>query len=246
MSGFLVSGLVFAAFCAVIAARVLSSFRQQGRGAEIWVALGFLASGISVVAAVALQSGELASPANHVAAASGAAFSCAAAGCVLRFVSLVFRIPPDPAARVAQVGIVASLAVAAVLGGRAFQLAPERLAELSGLNLAPNLWLGAALAWLAFEALRYWDQLRRRASLGLSSPLMVNRMLLYGIGSALSAAILFSAPLAAAIGVDPFTHPVFQATNAVLGTPIGIVYYLALVPPARYRAWIEREAPAPS
>ena len=242
MSGFAVSGVVFAGFCALIAARVFSTFRRDERAPEIWVALGFLASGASVIAAVGIQEGTLSLGAQRIAAAISASFSCIAGACVLRFVSLVFRTDAGPGRAVARAGIVLALALALVFALRAFRLDAAELRTIGGLNLVPALLLGSVLAWLAFEALRYWHQLRRQQALGLTTPLMVNRMLLYGIGSGLSAAVLLTQPLAAALGVDPFTHPGFQLASAILGSPIGVVYYLALVPPAAYQRWIDRSA----
>jgi len=111
--------------------------------------------------------------------------------------------------------------------------------------MLPNLFLMSVLIWVATESARYWTRLVRRSAIGLADPLMVNRMLLYAIGSALSSATILVVTVPALWGIDALTDPRLMALSGLIGAPIGPIYYLALVPPKAYERWLLSEsAPA--
>jgi hypothetical protein len=65
-----------------------------------------------------------------------------------------------------------------------------------------GLWVPLGLAaralcptWLAFECLRFHGQLRRRATVGLADPLVVRRVLLWGVAMT-SSAVAYGVPIA--------------------------------------------------
>ncbi len=100
-------------------------------------------------------------------------------------------------------------------------------------------------AWAAVEALRYHGLLRRRLSLGLADPVLVNRFLLWGIGSLARFAML-------CVGAVPMLHlewftPENQValtslvfvTTSLLGVLVAAAYWLTFFPPAAYVRHLE-------
>lgn len=127
-----------------------------------------------------------------------------------------------------------------------FASAPDR-ASLAG-GASPALWVEAGgvvvYTWTALEGFRCWIQARRRLRLGLADPLVVNRFLLWGVigvASLLSVAPSLALTLA---GGDGTTSAAARLTTAIGGLVAAIALQLAFLPPARYRAWVERTAPS--
>ena len=111
-------------------------------------------------------------------------------------------------------------------------------------------WTGFAVrigsfAWIGFESLRYHGLLRRRIALGLTSPLMAHRFLLWGFSGAMatfSYLIYLGFELAgSALGEAALPTLLVGA----LGLATGAATWLAFLPPAFYRRWIDASvAPA--
>jgi hypothetical protein len=157
-------------------------------------------------------------------------------GSLVVFTQQVFR-PGVIWARVFAVGIVSSeLAFAgsqlAGAGALDFVLTLEGPWHL-------NEWIGlTVLAWAGTESVLYWRQLKRRSALGLSEPVVVNRIFLWGL-SMLSAAMISTLNLSLqALG--------FQVNGTVAGAlvvgPLGLVVagalFLAFMPPRSYIEWL--------
>lgn len=95
------------------------------------------------------------------------------------------------------------------------------------------------LLWGSFEALRFWMQMRRRVALGLATPELANRFLLWGIGTG-------SAGLGSALGTSyaivtgiPYSEaPWMVATLSAHGFVAAVAMWLAFLPPAAYTRWI--------
>jgi hypothetical protein len=111
-------------------------------------------------------------------------------------------------------------------------------------------WLGygsyvAAGLWVLIEPLRYHAVLRRRLPLGLVEPMVVDRFLLYGVGSAFRFAMLVIGAWAmhlaesAAAQVEGMVAPVFLIVAAA-GLGVAAAYSLAFFPPAVYARFVER------
>jgi hypothetical protein len=96
-----------------------------------------------------------------------------------------------------------------------------------------------ALLWGSAEALRYWDQMRRRVRLGLADAVVCNRFLLWGIGAG-------SAGLGSLVGVIAQIasgHPSQQipwvlASSSLHGLVAAIAMWLAFLPPEAYTRWV--------
>jgi hypothetical protein len=112
---------------------------------------------------------------------------------------------------------------------------------LAALGLAPSLavpclWIGvafriAAYAWAVAEALREHLAARRRCALGLSDPLVANRMLLWAIGLGAVLAIWVHEAVTLAMGGGPGSYLVI----ALLGFVCAGALWLAFFPPASYQ-----------
>lgn len=103
---------------------------------------------------------------------------------------------------------------------------------------------GVGYAWTGAEALRYWLLLRRRVPLGLADPLVVNRMLLWGLVGISSTVLNVVTSFAIARAVNLMTDPVTMLTTAVLGSFNAAALWIAFVPPARYARWVRGGEPS--
>lgn len=102
-----------------------------------------------------------------------------------------------------------------------------------------------AFAWACFESLRQFGLARRRLALGLVDPLVVNRFLLFGLGTggvfAAFAIFLVAQLLHTKVAEAGW---VLAATGAA-GLFAAVPTWLAFLPPAFYRRRFEADAPAP-
>jgi hypothetical protein len=102
-----------------------------------------------------------------------------------------------------------------------------------------------ALGWAAAESLRYWHLLRRRLALGLADPLTTNRFALWGIGIGAGSLITLVALVGSTRSPDQLVMS--DGLNLVisfLGLVAAVTLFLAFLPPARYRSFIEGRAAA--
>ena len=101
------------------------------------------------------------------------------------------------------------------------------------------------MMWGAFESLRYYGIMRRRARLGLADPLLTNRFLLWGLGigsagfGALIANVVMIARGSAMTELDGLT-----LSNSMFGLTAAVLMWIAFLPPAFYRRWIAARAAA--
>jgi hypothetical protein len=123
-----------------------------------------------------------------------------------------------------------------LLTGR-FELVPERFA-------LPWFWIAyvprlVTMGWAAGEGLGHWGRMRRRVRLGIESPLLAHRFLLWGLAAASELAIYFVAG-AALLSPDPtaFLVGVPALLISALGVAGAATIYLAFMPPAAYRRWV--------
>lgn len=95
----------------------------------------------------------------------------------------------------------------------------------------------AALAWTAFEALRYHALLRRRMALGLADPVVANRVFLWGFGALVSVLAMLLIGASKAAGLVIVVHPVPRLATGLGGIACALCWYLAFLPP---KAYVER------
>ncbi len=100
--------------------------------------------------------------------------------------------------------------------------------------------------WVSYEPLRYHRMLRRRLELGMAEPVVVDRMLLWGVGSAARLVLLVVGVGATFFvrGLEPVTA-LFFSKLVLVGTSLcglltSIAYWLAFHPSRAYLRWVER------
>ena len=100
---------------------------------------------------------------------------------------------------------------------------------------------GAGPTWMAIECFRYYAKLRRQLALGLATPLVVHRVLLWGIGIGASAiAYAFSVGHRLVYGTGLREHDWAVTTVSLLALISAVSIGLAFFPPAPYRRWAEK------
>ena len=145
------------------------------------------------------------------------------------------------------VGAGAALLIIQTAGHVITQSDPDETARAGALLVwgAGSLTLsGLSWGWTGFEALRYHARLRKRAALGLADPVVVNRMLLWGLmGTIALSCVLIDAALlylAGAVGRS-LLLPLVTATAGLL---VSACMILAFWPPPAYLAWLRGRASA--
>jgi hypothetical protein len=129
--------------------------------------------------------------------------------------------------------------IAAVIASLVLSLL-ERLRLLTTVPTSPFVfWTftagsGASYAWSAYESLRFHAMLRRRIRIGLASPAMAQRFLLWGIAG--SAAFALHILSAVNRFLDPGTiAPLVLILQDLLGLAAATGIWLAFFPPRRLR-----------
>jgi hypothetical protein len=124
-------------------------------------------------------------------------------------------------------------------GTYALPLRLDVWSHLSSLNVI------ACLLWGSFESLRYHGMMRRRVCLGLADPVTSNRFLLWGLGigsagvGSLIGTVVMIARDAPMQQLDGLT-----LSNSLFGLASAVLMWIAFLPPAGYRRWVESRAHA--
>jgi hypothetical protein len=101
-------------------------------------------------------------------------------------------------------------------------------------------------AWVMVEPLRYYGLMRKRLHLGLAEPLVVNRFLLWGIGSVGRFLMVVGGAIPAVIFAGQKTELVPGSVSfmliaiALVGLGVAISYWLTFFPTQGYVRFIER------
>ncbi len=100
-----------------------------------------------------------------------------------------------------------------------------------------------AYAWAAFESLRYWRLLVRRQALGIADPLVTERFLLWGVGSACAWGLfLLNLLTILTTGTTATGTAVASFVQSICGLAAAIALALAFFPPRVYRRRVEARA----
>jgi hypothetical protein len=156
----------------------------------------------------------------------------------------VFR-PAAPAARAAVVAALLCFAVTFVgrwlSGGYTLPVRTDTWMLSSSANVI------VCMLWGAFESLRYYALMRRRARLGLAEPLLVNRFLLWGLGiGAAGVGTLVGSVWMWFGGAGVRELDGATLSNSLFGLVSAVCMWVAFLPPAAYRRWIEGRAALPN
>lgn len=122
----------------------------------------------------------------------------------------------------------------------------QRLFEINARFLLRQGLMLLTMLWSAVESLRYHGQMRRRLSLGLADVVVVDRVLLWAISSALSMLTAAAILGAALVGVNPLQAPAVELVIAAGGIGASVVLLLAFMPPQAYLARVRRRAGQPA
>ncbi len=104
----------------------------------------------------------------------------------------------------------------------------------------------AGFLWSAVEAFRYHAMLRRRLALGLTGPIVTNRVLLWGLTGVSAGVSLGIITLLRLMDVNYMSAPVALFTTAACGLLGSVCLYLAFLPPPAYLRWLDRGVPSPA
>jgi hypothetical protein len=121
-----------------------------------------------------------------------------------------------------------------------------RLSYANGWFLGMNAAMLAVNLWVAIEPLVHHARLRKRVRFGLAEPLIVDRFLLWGLGSLARAALILLGPIGElALGrLSTEAQSVFVpgtlAVASALGLLTSVSYWLTFNPSPAYVRWVER------
>jgi hypothetical protein len=101
------------------------------------------------------------------------------------------------------------------------------------------------LLWGSFESLRYHALMRRRVRLGLADPVVANRFLLWGLGiGAAGVGSLVGNLVMLVTGTTIGELDGITLSNSLFGLTSAVLMWIAFLPPASYRRWVESRAAA--
>jgi hypothetical protein len=110
---------------------------------------------------------------------------------------------------------------------------------------ASSLGIVVCMLWGSYESLRYYTMMRRRETLGLADPLVTNRFLLWGLGIGSAGVGTFvSLVVVMVTGVPMQELDGLTLSNSMFGLTAAVLMWVAFLPPAAYRRFIERRAAA--
>jgi len=181
---------------------------------------------------------------GNAAFAAGVSAACAGVALFFAFTWRVFRAASGWAAGavVAATALLAAIAVGLGLAGSHGASLEEILPRTRPWAVSMVAMLALALFWTGIESLRYHRLMRRRLALGIADPVVVNRFLLWGVGS-LSAALLCTSNIAFLLsGVVVLADPTALCTIAANGSVMSAAWYLGFLPPERYLRFLRRRA----
>jgi hypothetical protein len=145
-------------------------------------------------------------------------------------------------------GIVAVVAIglAVVVVGtvRAFSQAPaEQLSMETGTGwmMWTRVFILGAYLWTAIESLQQYGMARKRLKLGLSEPVVTNRLLLWSLTGATEVAINAVDLALHMSGVNLMVDPRAMAVTATGGVVASVMMYLTFLPPRSYVEWLQSQ-----
>ena len=103
-----------------------------------------------------------------------------------------------------------------------------------------RVFIVGSYGWTGIESFLQYRMARRRLALGLSEPVVVNRLLLWGLTGALEVAINLGDLALHLNGLSPLSDGRAMAVTAVGGVCASALMYLTFLPPSAYREWVAR------
>lgn len=238
--------LAFMLVATTVGVRLLLLSRRTRQLPELSIGLGLsLISLLGVpLSAIGRAPALVGTGLGNAALIAGVAAVCAGIALFLTFTWRVFRAPSFWAAGL----VIAAFALLAVIPV-GFGFAGWQQAEIEEILPRTRPWamsmvgmLMLALAWTGIESLRYHRRMRRRLALGIADPAVVNRFLLWGVGS-LAGVLLCTSNIAFLLaGISILAKPAALCIIALNGTVMAATWYLTFLPPERYLSFLRRSA----
>lgn len=97
---------------------------------------------------------------------------------------------------------------------------------------------GLSWGWTGFEALRYHARLRKRAALGLADPVVVNRMLLWGMMGTIALSCVLVDTALLYLGGEVGRTLLLPLVTSTAGLLVSACMILAFWPPPAYLTWL--------
>ena len=105
--------------------------------------------------------------------------------------------------------------------------------------LGRGVLLSLVWGWMGVECLRYRSTMRRRLSIGLADPIVVNRFTLWAFVSAESVVLnSISTWMAVVAGENAMNTEAMVGLTGALGMMGAVAIYLAFLPPRAYTRWV--------
>ena len=248
----------FAALMIYVGQRLIRSGLRSD-GAELWLGLSFVPSGLAITCRFAVASGL--DVGVDPVLANVVAQSCLHFGvaCFAAFVWRTFR-PVEAWARRLFYGVAALYTLNVVL----FYATGAAANQSHPFHLLLSTCLSFVYGWGLVEALLFHRSMRKRAALGLADPVVTNRFALFGLwtgGMVLLPAIVSAVRVISMVSSGQgFTAldaggamvredaqwalSVIRLAVLLIGLPMIAGIWLSFFPPGRYTRWLEARAAA--
>jgi len=239
---------LFILTCGVVGGRLLWLSWRTRQLPELCIGLG-LFSVVAIGFPVMVASGVGVHPVARVnlpVLAIGLLALLVGTTCLYAFTWRVFRRNSAWAAAVVALAC-AGFAVVAVGIVSSIRSAPP---EMSSFEAARDWMAGIRVAilgsylWAAIESALEYRMARRRLALGLSDPVVVNRLLLWCLTGCLEVLINAVDLTLHMLGLSPVSHAGAMSVTATGGLVASAMMYLTFLPPSRYLDWVQRRATA--
>jgi hypothetical protein len=245
-----VAMVTFVLACSAVGLRLLWLARSGGGRAAWLCGTGF--SSIAMIGfPMGVISGQGYAPAGEVnlaLSALGLFGNTVGIGCFYAFTVAVFR-PGVGWARGLAAAAIAGMTATSIATLAATATAPDQSSSFEvtwSFNLAFQLLCTLGFGWIAVEGLHEWSRSRRRLALGLSDPVVSNRLLMWGVfGASTTLLCLVLAGLLLS-GTPSATSPLAQVSQAAFGITSSAAAMLAFFPPRSYRELLRRRGAAAS
>jgi hypothetical protein len=170
------------------------------------------------------------------------AFIAAAVGCLLWFTQAVFH----SESRIARAAVLLGwLGMFGSLAGTAWERDWNGFGAESAWIWIEQFTQNCVYAWMLFETGHYYLSLKKRLALGLTEPLVVNRVLLWFVYAAWIFSVQILVALSVAIVNEQGEYPaVIDAGMALFSVLSAVALWLAFFPPKFYENWVVSRAPS--
>jgi hypothetical protein len=241
-----VAMVAFVLACSAVGLRLLW-LAWGGGGRAAWLC----GTGFSSIALIGFPMGVISgqgyAPAGEVnlpLSALGLFANTAGIGCFYAFTVTVFR-PGVAWARGLAGAAIAGMLASSVATVAATTTAPAQASSFEvtwGFTMAFQILCTLGFGWIAVEGLREWSRSRRRLALGLSDPVISNRLLMWGVFGASTTLLCLVLAALLVQGTPSATSPVAQVSQAAFGVTSSAAAMLAFFPPRAYRERLRRGA----